>query len=108
MSFVSCMAISVRLPPYPIALDVGPELGLAHLERLVGLSGLADLHRIVLPHRMPFPVLGHQQAPQVSVALEHDAEHVPRFTLGPSRAAPDALHRRQRSTRRHPHLQSKP
>src|SRR6478609_8762604 len=44
-------------PTQPIAFDVRLELVFAHLERLVGLRGLANLHRIVLPRRVAVPVL---------------------------------------------------
>ena len=45
--------------------------------------------------RMPFPVFGHQQAAQIAVTVEHDAEHIPDFALEPAGAGPDALHGRQ-------------
>src|SRR5688572_8584295 len=101
--------VSVRIsamPLHAIALDVGAELGLADLERLVGLRGLANLHRIVLPRRVAFPVLRHQQPAEIAIAVEEDAEHVPDFTLGPAGAAPDTLHRRHRAGDTNPNLQA--
>ena len=46
---------------------------------------LADLHRIVLAQRMPFPVVGHQNAPQIRMAVERDAEQIEHLALGPVR-----------------------
>src|SRR5262245_11417938 len=97
-------------PTQPIALDVRLELVFAHLEWLVGLRGLANLHGIVLPRRMAVPVLRHQQPAKIRMAGEDDAEHVPHFALGPARGGPDALHRRDDSinlVRRRSHFQAK-
>src|SRR5688572_29297359 len=51
-----------------VALQVGPEFLLGDLERLVGLRRLPDLDRVVLALRVAFPVLRHQQPPQVRMA----------------------------------------
>src|SRR6185295_8304929 len=88
----SCLLLVSALDS--IAFDIRPELFLADFERFVGLRRLPDLHRVVLASGMPFPILGHQQPAQVAVVVEDDAEHVPHFALGPSGAAPHALHRR--------------
>src|SRR6185436_16024807 len=61
---------------HAIAFQVRAELRLADLERLVGLRRFPDLHGIILPLRVPFPVVGHQDAPQVGMVLEDDPEHV--------------------------------
>ena len=39
--------------------------------------------RIILAQRVAFPVGGHQDAAQVGMTLELDAEHVPQFALTP-------------------------
>src|SRR3954468_18300701 len=81
----------VRRSPHTIPLHVRPELFLGHFQRLVGLRRLLDLHRVVLAPWMPFPVVGHQQAAQIGVTVEHDPEHVPHFALGPAGSRPDRL-----------------
>src|SRR5262245_45438893 len=91
-------------PLHAIALDVRPELRLADLERLVGLRGFTNLHRIVLPRRVPFPVLRHQQTTEIAVTVEQDPEHVPDFTFRPARTPPDTLHRRHRAVGADAHL----
>src|SRR5262245_48377774 len=90
----------------PIAFDIRFELRLTDLERLVGLRGLANLHRVVLARRMPFPVLGHQQTTEVGVTVEDDAEHIPRLALEPPCASPHALDSRYGSVNTGTHLQS--
>src|SRR6185436_3979238 len=77
----------------PISLDVRLELVLAYFELLVRLRGLANLHRVILARRMPFPIFRHQQPTQVWMSVEDDAEHVPRFALEPAGAFPHSLHR---------------
>src|SRR5262249_11328243 len=64
-----------------ILLDVRPELLCRNLQRLGRGRVLVDLDRIVLPERIPLPVLRHQQPPRIGVAVEHDAEEIPHFTL---------------------------
>src|SRR5216117_3407277 len=44
---------------------------------------LAPVDRVVLPERMTDELLVHQQAPQVGMAREAHAEHVPDFALEP-------------------------
>src|SRR3954469_1120905 len=90
----------VRRSPHPIPLHVRPELFLGHFQRLVGLRRLLYLHRVVLAPWMPFPVVGHQQAAQIGVTVEHDPEHVPHFALGPAGSRPDRLDRRNHALRR--------
>ena len=70
---------------------------------------LADLHRIVLAQRIAFPVLRHQQPPQIGMAVEHDAEQVPDFALEPVGRRPDAADRRDvRVVAVQPHLHAQP
>src|SRR5918995_70980 len=38
-------------------------------------------HGVVLPQRVPVPVLGHEDAGQIGVAVERDAEHVEHLAL---------------------------
>src|SRR5918997_1327685 len=54
-----------------LALDFG-ELRQVARRPLV----LHELQRVVLPERVPVPVLRQEQAPQVWVVVEADAEHV--------------------------------
>src|SRR5688572_22216624 len=58
---VNCSVSSL----HSIPLDVGAEFPLADFHRFVRLRGLPDLHRIILPSRVPLPVIGHQQPAQV-------------------------------------------
>ena len=69
-------------------------------------TGTFDLHRVVLAQRVAFPVVGHQDAPQVGMPLEHDAEQVEHLALVPVRrsgrrvddaSAPRARRRRPRT-----------
>src|SRR6187549_952405 len=78
----------------PVTFDVGAELFFSHGEWLVGLRHLLDLHRVILARGMAFPVFRHQQAPQVLVTGERNAEHVPHFALRPAGARPYRLHGR--------------
>ncbi len=55
----------------------------------------AALQRIVFAQRKGGEFLGHQNAPQVGMAVEHDAEHVAHFALQPVGPFP------QRHDRRH-------
>src|SRR5215831_7625016 len=62
-----------------IGLDVRGELFGRELERLVYLRLHLDLHGIVLPRRIAFPVLGHQNAPQIRMVVEQNPEQVEHF-----------------------------
>src|SRR5437870_10993551 len=66
---------------HAIARDVRLELVFRDLERLIGLRGLANLDGVILARGMSFPILGHQQAAQVAMSREDDAEHVPDLAL---------------------------
>ena len=46
------------------------------------LDGLFD-ERVILAQRMPFPVVGHEDAPQVGMAVKADAKQVEDFPLQP-------------------------
>ena len=83
-----------RRAPSRSRRDVRLELLLGHLQRRVDLRRHLDLHRVVLAQRMAFPVLGHQQPPQVAVPVEDDAEQVPHLALEPVGGRPDAASRR--------------
>src|ERR1044071_8095681 len=65
------LAKSTRLMlPAPLFLGlVGDILAVAHPDKLLRLL-------VVLPHRIPGPVLGQEHAAQVRVAFELDAVHV--------------------------------
>src|SRR5581483_5558511 len=63
--------------------QIGAELLLGDRQRLGDARLETDLHRIILPQRMTFPILGHQQAAQVAVAVEIDPEQVPDLALEP-------------------------
>src|SRR5689334_19005953 len=67
---ISAIALPVLMRAlHAIAFEIGPELFFADFERRVGLRGLLNLHRVVLALRVAFPVLGHQQPPQIGVAV---------------------------------------
>ena len=95
--------------PVPRRLQVRDELLLRQLQRLVRLHRHLDLHRIVAPQRVPFPILGHQDPPEVGVAVEHDAEQIEELALRPVRRRPDARHASARGPRRRDaHLHAQP
>src|SRR4029453_10972413 len=50
----------------------------------------------VLAERVALPVLGHEDADEVVVALEADAQHVPRLALEPVGGRPDREDARDR------------
>src|SRR5438132_12981858 len=65
------VAASCRSSPrQPVSLDVCAEFVGRHLQRLGVLRRHADLHRIVLPQRMPFPVFRHEQTTRIGMAVE--------------------------------------
>src|SRR5262245_40932062 len=49
-----------------------------------------SLERILLAQRVPLPVVGQQDAPQVGMARERDAEQVEHFSLVPFRRTMDS------------------
>src|SRR6266568_6777269 len=65
-----------------IALDVGPD------------EGLAAFDGVVLPERVADERFVEQQAPQVGMPLEPDAEHVPDLPLEPVGDGPEPGRRR--------------
>ena len=93
---------------HPIPLEIRLECLFADFERLVGLRRFPNLHRVVLALRMAFPVLWHQQAAQVRMAVENDAEHVPHFPLEPPRGRPHALHGGHGARVGHTHFEAQP
>src|SRR5687768_14883620 len=67
---------------------------------LTTAHGTVELDRLfsereVFAQRVSFPVVGHQDAAQVGVAVEADAEHVVDLALGPVRGGPDVRDRWQ-------------
>src|SRR6266849_9182591 len=65
------------------------RVGLQPFKLLVAEDdGLAE-GDVILPQRMAFPGLGHQQPAQIGVAVELDPEQVPGLTLVPVRGRPD-------------------
>src|SRR6185312_2968337 len=64
---------------FGLLLVIG-ELEDAHLR---GASG------VLLAERMPLPRRRHEDAPEVAVAVEADAEHVPDLALVPARRRPE-------------------
>src|SRR5690606_32016595 len=81
---ISGQASSARSQLRAVArlLDVRDELFFRYLQRFVRLHRLLDLHGIILAHRMPLPVLGHQEPPQVRVPFHANAIHVPELAFG--------------------------
>src|ERR1051326_2872552 len=69
--------VSVRIsgtlaPRHLVALDVLAEFFGRHLQRLRDVRRTADLDGRVLAERPAFPVLGHQQAAWIRMAVEPD------------------------------------
>src|ERR1700736_2579183 len=54
--------------------EVSAEFFLGHLQRFRRPRLQPDLDREILAQRVTFPVLGHQETPQIAVALEDDPE----------------------------------
>src|SRR5258708_23286128 len=73
----------IPLRPIPIRLHVRREFLGGELQRLVHLRFHVDLNRIVLPRRMAFPVVPHQDAAQVGMALESGPDKVVDLPLPP-------------------------
>src|SRR5919204_6218990 len=72
-------------------------------ELLVAEDDWLTERHVVLPKREAFPGLGHQDAPQVGMAIELDAKEIPGFALVPVCRRPDrrqAGHMRIRHARR--------
>ncbi len=68
-------------------------------DRHYSLFGEADglaADRIVLPQRVPLPVVLHQDPAKVRVPLEADSHHVPRLALVPVGGRPDRDHALER------------
>src|ERR1700687_203561 len=82
-----------------ILLHVRAELFLGELERLGRARRHPDLYGIVLPQRVAFPVLGHQQPARIRVTIEGDAEEVPHLTLQPVGRRPETAEGREASVR---------
>ena len=78
-----------------VSREVRAKFLFGHLQRLLGARPQANLHGEILPQRITFPLVRHQQPAQIAVVFEDDAEHVPRFALEPARGRPHALHGRQ-------------
>src|SRR5919107_2815453 len=70
-----------------LALDLG-ELRQVARRPLV----LHELQRVVLPQGVAVPVLRQQQAPEVGVIVEADAEQIVRLALHPVSSGPDGCH----------------
>src|SRR5690242_11480424 len=75
----------VMVTPWAMVSVIASRLGWRRLPRLVLFRELHHLaaDRIVPPQRVADPVVGHQDAGQVGVADELDAEHVERLALVP-------------------------
>src|SRR6266571_7178671 len=54
---------------------------------------VVPLGRILLPEGMALPLVGHQDPPQIRMALERDPEQIKRLPFVPVGGAPDAGHR---------------
>src|SRR5713226_6094116 len=59
------------------------------MARRLSRSSAVAFHGIILAQRMAFPVLRHEDAPQVGVAFEPHAEQVKDFALVPVGSRPD-------------------
>src|SRR5512141_1152700 len=74
-------------------LDVGGVLVRPQLQpfgRVFHQQLARSLERIVLPLRMPLPLVGHQDPPQVGMPREAHPEHVPHLALEPVGCGPHA------------------
>src|SRR6266516_789367 len=60
----------------------------------LGHEGLALVERVVLAQRVPFELRVHEDAAEIGMPGEADAEHVPHLALGPVGALPHAGRRR--------------
>src|SRR5919107_532662 len=75
-----------NVPPYCAGfgfIKAGPPFQSSQAVRLVAAQ------REVLAERVPLPVVGQEDAAQVRVTVEDDAEHVERLALVPVGRAPD-------------------
>src|SRR5438876_6031351 len=82
------------IPNSSISLKALPELRFGHLQRLGIARRFVNLHGIVFPQRIPFPVVGHQQTSRIRMPVEHDAEQIPDLALEPVCRGPDIAHGR--------------
>ena len=92
-------------------LGLEAQLLLPLVGQLVGqVEGavLGAARRVLLAQRVPLPPRRHQQAMEVGVAGDADAEHVPELALVPVGGGPHAGHRRPRcgSVLRQRHLEA--
>jgi hypothetical protein len=53
------------------------------------------LYLVVLPERIPFPIIGEEDSPEVTVTVKDDAEEVVGLPFVPVRPTPDVLNRRE-------------
>src|SRR4051812_39512519 len=72
---IALLDVAVATSPEPVGRTLDQQLA-------------RTLERIVLALRMPLPVIRHQDAAQVGMAVEHDPEHVEHLALEPVRCRP--------------------
>ncbi len=53
---------------------------------------LDKLERVIFPQRMSFPIRRQEQATQIRMIVEANAEQIENFALEPVRSRPDAGH----------------
>src|SRR5262245_25641391 len=98
LSSISCVCSVAMAPLVPLPLEVV----------VPGVVDAAVVRRedVVLAQRVPLPVLREQQAAEIGMAVEADAEEIEGLALEPVRPAPDRGHGLRRRLRlRHFHLE---
>src|SRR5262245_49297231 len=102
----------MRSTPWVAGCD-GPMFTVMMSGSVADRSMLADIvsaaiERKLLAERMVGVVVRHQDAPEVGMTREDDAEHVVGLALVPLRGGPDPGDRRHRPERLGPQLQPQP
>ncbi len=88
--------LTPRCAPAPLAASHNTESGLSSWAR-VSLERHGNARRgIVLAQRVTVPVVGHEDAREIGMTVEGDAEEVVRLALGEVRAGVDRRERRDR------------
>src|SRR5580700_11036918 len=79
----------------PVGVSTVVVIGHAALfAKLLRGTSSVPLGRIVLAQRVPFPIVRHQDAPQIRMSLKADAEQVVTLALVPIGRRPHASNRR--------------
>src|SRR5215467_14676642 len=82
-----------RSPDEASASGSAVAIGLRGSSLMIRRSYSVAGHRVVFPQRMSFPIIWHQDAPQIRMIPELDPEQVECFPLKPVGRAPDTGNR---------------